>query len=185
MQKFDPELSKQLIQDAGFEVPMDITVMFPANSTIEEHSTHLPIFLEQMSAAGFNVTQDAQDFGTWLDNYTEKNYDISLALNQVYETPEVPIDFQHSAGPAGDNIFASGLKDPEVDAAIEAAKTITDTEQLVNAIHDLQRQIYEVGPMFLPMVSPFSRTLYWNFVKNIPTGLGSTGLLLNDTWLDI
>jgi peptide/nickel transport system substrate-binding protein len=185
LQKFDPELSKQLIQDAGFEVPMDVTVMFPANSTIEEHSTHLPIFLEQMEAAGFNVIQDAQDFGTWLDNYTVKNYDMSLALNQVYETPEIPLDFQHSKGPAGDEIFSSGIGDPEIDAAIEAAKTITDNEELVDALQDLQRQIYEVGPMFLPLVSPFSRTLYWDFVKNIPTGLGSTGLLLNDTWLDL
>ncbi len=185
LQKFDPELSKQLIQDAGFDVPLDITVMFPGNSTIEEHSTHLPIFLEQMAAAGFNVTQDAQDFGTWLDNYTNKNYDMSFSLNQVYETPEIPLDFQHSAGPAGDKIYSTGLQDPEIDAAIDAAKTITDIEQLVDAIHDLQRRIYEAGPVFLPIVSPFSRTLYWDFVKNIPTGLGSTGLLLNDIWLDI
>ena len=185
LQPFDPELSKQLIQDAGFEVPMDITVMFPANSTIEEHDTHLPIFLEQMSAAGFNVNQDAQDFGTWLDNYTEKNYGISLALNQIYETPEIPLDFMHSAGPAGDNIFSNGMMDAEIDAAIDAAKTITDTEDLVSAIHDIQRQVYEAGPNFLPIVSPFSRTLYWDFVKNIPTGLGTTGLLLNDWWLEL
>ena len=185
LQKFDPELSKQLIQGAGFDVPLDITVMFPANSSIEEHSTHLPIFLEQMEAAGFRVTQDPQDFGTWLDNYTDKNYDVSLALNQVYESPETPLNFHHSAGPAGDNIYSSGLADPTIDAEIDRVKTITDSEELVQAIHGIQRQIYEAGPMFLPIVSPFSRTLYWNFVKNIPSGLGATGLLLNDWWLDL
>ena len=185
LQPFDPEKSKELIVQAGFEVPLDVTVMFPANSTIEEHSTHLPIFLEQMEAAGFNVTQDAQDFGTWLDNYTEKNYDICLALNQIYETPEIPLDFHHSKGPAGDEIFSSGMQDPEIDAAIDAAKTITDNEELVDAIHDIQRTLYEAGPNFLPIVSPFSRTLYWDFVKNIPTGLGSVGLLLNDWWLEL
>ncbi len=185
LQPFDPEKSKELIAQAGFDVPLDITVMFPANSTIEEHSTHLPIFLEQMSAAGFNVKQDAQDFGTWLDNYTDKNYDISLALNQIYETPEIPLDFHHSKGPAGDEIYSNGMGDPEIDAAIDAAKTITDTEDLIEAIHDIQRTLYEAGPNFLPIVSPFSRTLYWDFVKNIPTGLGSVGLLLNDWWLEL
>ena len=185
LQKFDPELSRQLLQEAGVDVPFKVKVMFPANSTIEEHSTHLPIFLEQMAAAGFDVEQDPQDFGTWLDNYREKNYDVSLSPNQVYENPETPLNFHHSAGPAGDNIFASGLADPTIDAEIDRVKTITDSEELVQAIHDVQRQIYEAGPMFLPIVSPFSRTLYWNFVKNIPSGLGATGLLLNDWWLDL
>ena len=185
LQKFDPELSKQLLREAGVEVPYKVKVMFPANSSIEEHSTHLPIFLEQMTAAGFEVEQDPQDFGTWLDNYREKNYDVSLSPNQVYENPETPLNFHHSAGPAGDNIFASGLADPTIDAEIDRVKTITDSEDLVQAIHDLQRQIYEAGPMFLPIVSPFSRTLYWNFVKNIPGGLGATGLLLNDWWLEL
>ncbi len=37
LQSFDPDLSQQLIQEAGFDLPLDITVMFPANSTIEEH----------------------------------------------------------------------------------------------------------------------------------------------------
>ena len=185
LQKFDPELSKRLLQEAGVEVPFKMKVMFPANSSIEEHSTHLPIFLEQMAAAGFDIEQDPQDFGTWLDNYTDKNYDVSLAPNQIYESPETPLNFHHSAGPAGDNIYSSGLGDPAIDAEIDRVKTITDPEELVDAIHNLQRQIYEAGPMFLPIVSPFSRTLYWNFVKNIPSGLGATGLLLNDWWLDL
>ncbi|MEX0785160.1 MAG: ABC transporter substrate-binding protein [Dehalococcoidia bacterium] len=185
LQKFDPELSKQLLTDAGHDLPLKIKVMFPANSTIEEHSTHLPIFLEQMAAAGFEVEQDAQDFATWLNNYTEKNYDMSLALNQIYETPEIPLDFYHSAGPAGDQIYSEGMQDPAIDAQIDAAKIITDSEELVSAIQDLQRTLYEAGPMFLPIVSPFNRTLYWNFVKNIPGGVGSAGLLLNDWWLDL
>ncbi len=185
LQKFAPELSKQLLQEAGVEVPFKIKVMFPANSTIEEHSTHLPIFLEQMASAGFDVEQDPQDFGTWLDNYTNKNYGISLALNQVYESPEIPLAFHHSTGPGGANIYSSGLGDSAIDAEIDRARTITESEDLVQAIHDLQRQIYEAGPMFLPIVSPFSRTLYWDFVKNVPTGLGVAGLLLNDWWLDL
>ena len=75
--------------------------------------------------------------------------------------------------------------DSENDAALETAKTITDTEELVTTIHDIQRSVYAAGPNFLPIVSPFSRTLYWDFVKNIPTGLGSTGLLINDWWLEV
>jgi len=186
LQKFDPEQSKQLIKDAGHDLPLKIKCMFPGSSTIEEHLTHLPIFLEQMRAAGFDVEQDAQDFVTWLGNYRDKNYDISLALNQIYETPENPLDFQHSKGPAGSDIYSNGLQDPEVDAAIEATKSITDPEELIKAVQDVQRLIYDKVPVFLPLVTPFTRTLYWNFVKNVPVGLGNTGLqVARSVWLDL
>ena len=65
-----------------------------------------------------------------------------------------------------------------------ATKEITNPEELVDALHDVQRLIYDIGPMYLPIVSPFSRTLYWNFVKNFPTDLGNAGQLLNTWWLE-
>jgi peptide/nickel transport system substrate-binding protein len=187
LQPYDPELSKQLIREAGFDLPLEIKVMFPvgAFAAVEEHEDHLPIFLVQMEEAGFKVNQDPQESATWLTNYTDKNYEASLALNQVYETPENPLDFQHSKGPAGNEIYSNGLLDPEVDLAIDATKEITDSEELVAAVQEVQRLIYDKGPVFLPLVSPFSRTLYWNFVKNIPTGLGATGLMVNDWWLEL
>ena len=185
LQPHDPERSKQLIQEAGFDLPLKIKVMFPStNTTIEQHDRHLPIWLEQMKAAGFDVEQDGQEFGVWLDNYTNKNYDASLSLNQIYETPEIPLDFQHSKGPAGSDIYSTGLQDPDVDAAIEASKEITDPDELVEAIYNVQRLIYEKGPVFLPLVSPYSHTLYWKFVKNVPEGLGLAGFLVNTWWLD-
>ena len=184
LQPYDPERSKELIREATGEDTINIKVMFPASSPIEEHDKHLPIWLVQMADAGFVVEQDAQDFVTWLDNYTQKNYDASLSLNQVYESPEVPLDFQHSKGPAGNDIYTNGVGIDAIDARIDAYKEITDPEELIDEIHDLQRAIYEAGPAFLPIVSPFSRTLYWNFVKNIPTGLGQTGLMLNNWWLE-
>ena len=138
-----------------------------------------------MSQAGFNVNQVALDFTTWLEDYANKDYDSSLAINQIYDTPETPLRFQHSAGPAGDNLFSNGLQDAEIDAAIDSANAVTDPDGLVESIHDVQRQIYEAGPAFLPIVSPFSHMLYWSFVKNIPQGLGPVGLFLNDWWLGL
>jgi peptide/nickel transport system substrate-binding protein len=184
LQPFDPERSRQLIREATGEDTVDISVMFPT-SPIQEHELHLPIFLEQMAAAGFNVQQDVRDLGGWLNEYRNKNYECSLALNQIYETAEIPLDFQHSRGPAGSDIYHNGLQDPTIDAAIDATKQITDFDELVASIQDVQRQIYEVGPSFFPFVTPFSRTLYWNFVKDVPSGLGTTGLFLtHEMWLD-
>ncbi len=185
-QPFDLAGAKQLIHDATGQDTVDIKMMFPTNSTIEEHQDHLPIFLEQMKNAGFNITQDGRDIGGWLNDYRNKNYQCSLALNQIYETAEIPLDFQHSKGPAGSNIYATGLQDPAIDAQIDATKHITDFDERVAAIKAVQKVIYEAGPAHLPLVTPFSRTLYWDFVKNVPEGLGTTGFFLTQNiWLDL
>ena len=59
-----------------------------------------------------------------------------------------------------------------------------DPEELVETIHDLQRMIYDKGPVSLPIVSRFSTSLFWNFVKNFPTSLGTADDLINTWWLD-
>jgi peptide/nickel transport system substrate-binding protein len=185
LQGHNPELSRQLIQEVTGKDSIDITCMFPT-SPIEEHEQHLPIFLEQMRNAGFKVNQDVRDLGGWLTEYRNKNYECSLALNQIYETAEIPLDFQHSKGPAGSDIYATGLQDPEIDAAIDGTKRIIDFDERVAAIQDVQRQIYEAGPTFLPLVTPFSRTLYWDFVKDVQSGLGTSALFLrHQWWLDL
>jgi peptide/nickel transport system substrate-binding protein len=184
-QPFDLNQAKQLIHDATGQDTVDINVMFPSNSTIEEHQDHLPIFIRQMEAAGFKVKQDGRDLGSWLNDYRNKDYECSLALNQIYETAEIPLDFQHSKGPAGSEIYATGMQDTDIDAKIDATKHITDFDERVAAIKEVQKAIYEKGPAHLPLVTPYSRTLYWNYVKNVPESLGTTGLFLTDgIWLD-
>ena len=183
LQPFDPQLSRQLITEAGHTLPLKVTVIFPTGDFLEGDQ-HLAIWLEQMAAAGFEVDQQAMDLGSWIVEFTAKNYDASLHPNLAYETPEFPLDFQHSNGPAGSGIFSNGLQDPEVDAEIEATKEITNSEELVDAIQKVQRVIYDKGPADLPIVSPFTRSLIWNFVKNFPTDLGTADALLNDWWLE-
>ncbi len=185
-QSYDPKKARELIKAATGQDTVKIKVMYPAESAIEEHNLHLPIWLEQMRAAGFEVEEDPQAFGTWLDNYTNLKYDASLALNQVYEYAEFNIDWQHSEGPARNKIYAAGLGAlyPEIDAAIDEVKAKADPEEFKAAILDLQKKIYEKGPTFLPIVSPYSFTLYQSRVKNVPEGLGISGLYLNNWWLE-
>jgi peptide/nickel transport system substrate-binding protein len=109
LQGWDPQKSKDMIKAATGKDTLDINVMWPADSIIEEHNQHLPIWLQQMADAGFNVGKDPQAFGTWLDNYTNLKYDASLALNQVYEYAEFEMDFEHSEGPARNHIYTIGV----------------------------------------------------------------------------
>jgi peptide/nickel transport system substrate-binding protein len=183
LQPYDPELSKQLIQEAGHELPLEIDVVFPTGDFIQMDQ-HTAIWLQQMEDAGFKVNQTPMDLGSWVTLFTAKNYDASLHPGLEYETPEFPLDFQTSQGPAGSGIFSNGLKDAEVDAAVAATKEITDQAQLIEAIHEAQRLIYDKGPASIPICSAFTRDLIWNFVKNYPSGAGTTDWLNNNWWLD-
>ena len=186
LQPYDPQKSKQLIKAATGNDTVKVKVMWPADSDIEQHKLHLPIWLEQMKAAGFEVEADAQPFPTWLDNYTNLKYDASLSLNQVYEYAEFNLDFQHSEGPARNNIYAIGVGKlyPQIDADIDKVKSTTDHEAFVKAVKDLQKEIYAKGPTFIPFVTPYTFLLYNQRVKNVPQNLGSSGAFVNTWYLD-
>ncbi len=187
LQPYDPERSKQLIQEATGEDTVKIKVMYPTGVDIMQHQKHLPIFLQQMRAAGFEVEEEALDFGGWLDSYSKVDYDASLALNQVYEVAEIPLNWHHSTGPEGSGNYGIGIGKlyPEIDEAIQSSLQTADLKEAAERVKETQRLIYEKGPAYLPIVSPISYTLYQPFVKNITTGLGGAVAYLNNTWLDL
>ncbi len=184
-QKYDPKMSRDLIKAATGNDTIKVKITYPI-SDIEFHDKHLPIFLKQMRDAGFDVQEDPKDFTGWLGDYTDVKYDASLSLNQIYETPEIALDWQHSKGPAGDSHFAVGVGiiKPEVDAAIIDSKKATTLEDLIARVRSAQKVVYEAGPSFLPIMSWYAYTNYWTFVKNTPE-LGDTGTFLSNTWLDL
>jgi ABC-type transport system substrate-binding protein len=184
-QKYDPKKSKDLIKAATGNDTVKVKIVYPI-SDIEFHDKHLPIFLQQFRDAGFDIQEDPKDFTGWLGDYTDFKYDCSLSLNQIYETPEIVLDWQHSRGPAGDDHFMKGvgLIHPEVDDAIIASKKATTLDDLVKGIKDAQDAAYKVGPSFLPIMSWYAYTNYWNFVKNEKV-LGDTETFLSDVWLEM
>ncbi len=187
LQPYDPQKSRDLIKAATGEDTITVTIAYPVGMDLEFHDRHLPIFLQQMRDAGFDVQEDPQDFGSWLANYTRVRYDASLSPNQIYETSEITLDWQSSLGPQQDENFAIGVGAlyPEVDEALVDSKSALSTEEHIEKVREVQRLIYEKGPSFLPIVSWSSYNLYWDFVKNYPSGLGDTQTFLNESWLDL
>jgi ABC-type transport system substrate-binding protein len=182
LQPHDVAEARALVDALG---GLSFKMMYPSNSNIQQHDQHLPIFLEQMAAAGIEIEQDPQDFGTWYSNYQTLNYTSSLSLNQSYETPEVPLDFHSIQGPL-ERQFIIGRNDPEIQAAIDKSKQTLDLEERVQAVRDAQRLVYEKGPTLYPLVTPFSYTVYSNKFHNVQTGLGPAANALANiaAWLE-
>ena len=181
-QPFDLADAKALVSAVG---GIKFKMMFPASTSIEEHGQHLAIFVEQMRAAGIEIEQDGQDFGNWIDNYHGLKYESSLALNQIYETPELPLGFHTTGGPFGDRSYVQGIGDADIDAAVAKANRTLPLDERRAAVHDAQKLIYNKDPMFLPLVGPYAYMAYAKSVKNIPVGVGTTNYLLNTYWMDV
>jgi peptide/nickel transport system substrate-binding protein len=181
-QPFDLADAKALVSAVG---GIKFKMMFPASTSIEEHGQHLAIFVEQMRAAGIEVEEDGQDFGSWIDNYQGLKYDSSLALNQIYETPELPLGFHTTGGPFGDKSYIQGTGDAEIDAAVAKANLTLPLPERRDAVHAAQKLIYSKDPAFLPLVSPYGYMAYSKIVKNISAGVGTTNYLLNSYWMDV
>lgn len=181
-QPYNVEEARALVSEVG---GIRMKMMFPGSVPILEHSAHLPIFLEQMKAAGIEVEQDPQDFGAWISNYQGLNYDCSLALNQIYETPELPLKFHTTRGPFGDDSYIKGIGDPEIDAAVDKVSATMDLQERIRLTHEAQKLIYEKDPMMLPLVTPYNHLVYRNVVRNITAGIGTSTWIVSSFWLDL
>jgi peptide/nickel transport system substrate-binding protein len=180
-QPFDIADARALAEAAG---GVTLKLTYPSNTTIQEHGDHLSVVVEQMRAAGIQVEELPLEFSNWITNYHDLSYDCSLGLNQIYETPELPLLFHASGGPFSDNTYIQGLNDAEVDAAIRKANTTLDLDRQVAAVHDAQRVIYGKDPGFLPLVGPYLHMAYSKKLHNIPTGVGTTSYSLSDYWIE-
>jgi peptide/nickel transport system substrate-binding protein len=179
-QPFDLDEAKRLVNEVG---GISLKMMYPT-TTILEHDQHLPIFTRQMEAAGIKVQPDPQDFATWVENVRKINYQCTLNLNQIYETPEFPLNTHTARGPFGDGTFLRGLNDAEITAAIDAVGRELDFDRRVELVREAQRIIYRKDPVSLPLVTPYNHIAWRKEVKDIPTGVGTTAYLLSSFWLD-
>jgi len=180
-QPYDPADARALIDAVG---GIRIKMNFPANTTIQEHGQILPIFVQQMERAGIQVEQQPLEFTNWVSQYHDRDYDSSLALNQIYETPELPLLFHTTSGPFGDGTYIKGLGDAEIDAAVKKANTTIDLDARRETVLAAQKLIYAKDPMFLPLVGPYQNWVYQRRVRNVPVNIGSTAFSLSTWWLD-
>jgi peptide/nickel transport system substrate-binding protein len=180
-QPYDPADARALADAlGGLKLPM----IYPSETTIWEHDKHFPIFVEQMRAGGIEVEAQPLAFVTWISTFFDRKYDTNLALNQIYETPELPLLMHETNGPFGDGTYLIGLGDAEVDAAVAKANTTPDLDERIEAVLEAQRVIYSKDPACLPLVSPYQYIAYSRRLKNIPTGIGTTQWSLSTMWLD-
>lgn len=181
LQPYDLEEARRLVREVG---GIRVKMMYPV-TPIVEHDQHVPIFAQQMREAGIELVLDPQDFATWLSNLKDIKYECTLNLNQIYETPELPLNIHTTRGPFGDGTYLAGLGDPAIEQAVRAASTALDADARIEAVREAQRVIYARDPISLPLVTPYQHVAWRKNVKNIPAGIGTSSFLVNTFWMDV
>ncbi|MBI5289795.1 MAG: ABC transporter substrate-binding protein [Chloroflexi bacterium] len=181
LQPFDVAEARSLVEALG---GLKVKLVYPAATNVALHSSHVPIFVEQLKAANIDIDDSPLEFTAWLATYRSRDYEMSLGLTQVIETPEQPLNWHTSNGPLGDRSFGVGIGDPDIDKAIENTKTILDVDARVKAVRDAQKLIYAKDPTFLPLVSGYNYNAYSNKVHNLPAGIGATALFVHSVWIE-
>jgi len=180
-QPFDLAEAKRLVEAVG---GMRVPFLYPAAVSLDQHDSQLQVFFEQMKQAGIDLDAQPFDLTTWLEKYVELDYTLTLALNQVYETPEMPLDFHTTGGPLGDRSYSAGLGDPDVDAAVDRTKQELDPEARRAAVLAAQDLIWSKEPAFLPLVTPIRYRAHSRKLYNMPAGIGTSHLWLTTMWLE-
>jgi peptide/nickel transport system substrate-binding protein len=143
--EYDPDLAREMLEEAGFDFEEPIDFVVPTGNVIREQNGDL---IEQwLVDIGLTVNQQNYDFTTWLSMAQELDYD--LGLMGWGHTVDPNIQTYIYTGASSNNM---GYSNPEVDALIDAGNAGTDFDERFPIYQELQALLQEEAP-FIPLYS--------------------------------
>lgn len=144
---YDPERAKQILTDAGYaEGDISVELNYNGDGGHEELMSAVQANLE---AVGITVTQDTTEWATYLNNLSDGNYKLAR-LGWTADYPTMDNFLYPNFFSTADNNYG-GYNNPDVDAALLAARQIQDEEERKNAYRAICHQIGEDMPV-IPIV---------------------------------
>jgi peptide/nickel transport system substrate-binding protein len=146
--EYDPEKAVQLLEEAGWEMGSNgirvkdgqelILDMVVAENAIPE----VEPFDGFLNEIGAKLNIRSGDFNFWVDTYLQGDYHLSLFSDSGYNAPGMLHQFFHSEGVYN----AIGISDPDVDAAIDAARESADAGERWEHLLTAMEGIVQVVP---------------------------------------
>ena len=140
---YDPDRAKQILSDAGID-PSTISVTLDYNGD-GGHEDIMSSIQADLQAIGITVTQNTTEWATYLNNLSAGNYGLArLGWTADYPTQDNFLypNFYSTA----DNNY-NHYNNPEVDAALDAARQIADEEERKAAYRTICHTIGEDMPV--------------------------------------
>ncbi|MBM6682301.1 ABC transporter substrate-binding protein [Collinsella intestinalis] len=141
--KYDPEQAKQILADAGY-ADGDISVSLSYNGD-GGHEDLMSKVQQDLEAVGITVTQDTTEWATYLNNLSDGNYQLAR-LGWTADYPIMDNFLYPNFFSTADNNYG-GYNNPDVDAAMLAARQIQDEEERKAAYRQICHQVGEDMPV--------------------------------------
>ncbi|OJF92161.1 ABC transporter substrate-binding protein [Alkalibacterium sp. 20] len=134
--EYDPELAKEMLEEAGFDFDTPLEFVVPTGNAVREQNGNL---IEQwFSEIGVTVNLNSYDFPTWLSMAQDLDYDIGLMGWGHTVDPNIASYIQ--TGGASNNMAVS---DPVVDDLIEQGMAGTDFDERYPIYAELQQHMQD------------------------------------------
>jgi microcin C transport system substrate-binding protein len=168
MFNYNPERARALLKEAGWTVdasgrltkdgkPFEIVFLYHGDDL-----RHHNIYLEDLKAVGIQARIDQVSQATFTKRKDTHEFDM-LWVNWGASRLRDPETMWHSRTEediATQNV--SGVRDPEIDALIEAQKTEMDTAKRNEILKKIDARLTKLMPYVLLWQSDRTRLLYWN-----------------------
>ena len=154
---YNPGKAKELLSQAGYPNGLDLTMAAPTVTMFQQLDQLLQ---EQLKAIGINVTLEPAPVSDWYARVVQQK--INFTPQRWSQRPDPDGLFYilfHSKGYAN----STNYKNPELDALLDKARALTDTE----ARKPLYRQTQEIMTRDLPYVPLFFSLEYAALWSNV------------------
>lgn len=142
---YDPELAKQMLEDAGFDFSQTLKFGVPTGNAVREQNGNL--IQQWLTDIGIQVDQQNYDFPTWLQTAQDLDYDIGLMGFGHTVDPNVASYIQ--TGASSNN---SGIADPVIDDLLAQGNEATTFDERYEIYLELQQYMQDQA-VIVPLYS--------------------------------
>lgn len=133
--------ARDLLKQAGYPDGLNFNIL--TFSTIKTVSDTAQVLQAQLAKAGFNAKIDVQEFGSFVQNWRNSNFDAFVSLNGGSVDPDGQL-YRTVVSGGSTNVFK--YANPSVDALLEQGRTATSAAQRLRVYAQLQSTLACRGP---------------------------------------
>lgn len=137
---FDPELAKDLLEEAGWDSDTVLKLNLPANNKTREQAA--VIVVQNLKDVGINVEIQKMDFPTAMGKAKNLDYDLTFMGDRL-----IPIDPTYDLPFFVTSGNFCGYENERVDELVEFVKSEIDDEKVTEYLYELQEILAEEVPM--------------------------------------
>ncbi|MEQ9815245.1 MAG: ABC transporter substrate-binding protein [Azospirillaceae bacterium] len=136
------EAAQAILAEAGYAEPVAFTIK--ALGTVQTVVDAAQVVQAQLNAAGFDVTLEVQEQGTFVQDWRNSNFQAFASLNGGNPDPDGYLYRTFRTG-GSTNVFL--YSNEEVDALLDEGQAETDMDARYDIYADLQRMLACEGPI--------------------------------------